>query len=201
MADKIDCAGIQYRYQRYWTKTAAELTKAGLKMPDGGKLPEGKYLYLVVKKDGKDGAVIVNPEYLADFENKYAQAREAKMEKIRQETKAREEELERKIPGLSILRNAYYDINAYHDAFNRMMEDEQNDGVRPPKAPQADIEALEQQYPVAKVYLKACDYSDASNYQKAGAGRQAKILLESGGSIEEANKILDNWLPEGAIWD
>jgi len=85
------------------------------------------------------------------------------------------------------------------------MGDEGNDGVDAPKPidetlhEKADRLAIE--YPRAAVYLKAKGYTYASNYHKTGAGREAMEIIATGGSIEDANKALENWLPEESMWD
>ena len=120
---------------------------------------------------------------------------------VRAKAEAEKQELDKKIPGLSILQDAYADEAYYHAAFNRMMNNEYNDGARPPKAPRHNIAELEQQYPAAALYIKADGYEGASHYLKSAAGKKAKALLLEGGSIEDAAAILDNWLPKDAIWD
>lgn len=105
------------------------------------------------------------------------------------------------IPGLEVLRSAINAHDDYQRGFERMMEDEQNDGVNPPRLPGADPDELAKQYPRAAAYLRADAYSDAAHDQKANAGRKAKELLESGGSIEDAESILANWLPKSAQWN
>lgn len=130
---------------------------------------------------------------------------EATSEQLRHAWKELEQqgqlELDRRIPGLSLLKAAHQARASYQEAFERMMEDEGNDGARPPKAPEQDVEQLAQQYPVAACYLMATSYENASNYYKASAGRRARELLQAGGKLEEAQSILDNWLPETAMWD
>ncbi|WP_249849254.1 hypothetical protein [Aggregatibacter actinomycetemcomitans] len=81
------------------------------------------------------------------------------------------------------------------------MVDEYNDGVNMPRPPKSDIDELSAKYPRAAMYLKADSYSTAENYDKASAGDKAKKLLDEGGSIEDAQKILGNWLPASAYWD
>ena len=76
------------------------------------------------------------------------------------------------IPGLQAIRDAADEWEAYIMAFNAMMDDENNDGARPPKRPTSDVKALMQAYPVASAYLKAisihapregCDSKSAQN--------------------------------------
>lgn len=105
------------------------------------------------------------------------------------------------VPGLDALRSAYNVEEGYDRAFTAMMEDEDNDGVRPPRKPATDAAALAAQYPRAALYLKADAYSCAAHDCKASAGRKAMDLLASGGTIEQAEHILANWLPASAQWD
>ena len=83
-------------------------------------------------------------------------------------------------PGLSELRAALADEDRYHREFNRMMEDEDNDGVDPPASVRIHYSALAPQYPAAEAYLTAESYTLASNYAKAGAGDRAVKRLEAG---------------------
>lgn len=97
------------------------------------------------------------------------------------------------VPGLDKLQAAQIEINRYFEQSNKMMEDEQNDGVFAPKKPNADYDALAAQYPVAAVYMRADSYHDASNYKKSAAGKNAKKILLEGGSMEDAIAILQDW--------
>lgn len=85
-----------------------------------------------------------------------------------------------RVPGLEIIRTARAEHADYHEALERMMEDEGNDGARPPRKPTADLAALATEYPVAAAYLKAEGYSLASHYAKASAGRRAMERIEAG---------------------
>lgn len=118
-----------------------------------------------------------------------------------EQCKIHEEEMERKYPGITELKKAYSEHYYYQEQFQRAMEDEYNDGVNMPRRPTSNIDDLCAKYPRAAMYLKADSYSCAENYNKANAGDRAKALLDRGGSIEDAQKILDNWLPENAYWD
>jgi len=107
-------------------------------------------------------------------------------------------ELEAAVPGLSELRNAKiaaeYDEDRYHQQFERMMDDEQNDGVRPPnpidKSLKEKFVDLAEKYPRAALYLKAENQHDsahwADNTGKGAAGKKAMDLLAANGSIEDA---------------
>lgn len=114
---------------------------------------------------------------------------------------AEEQKMETLFPGISALRAAQYDEERYSHQFNRMMEDEGNDGARPPAPVKADLNNLVKQYPRAAIYLKAESYAAASNHHKSSAGTNAMRLLETGGSIQTAEATLDNWSPESAFWD
>jgi hypothetical protein len=123
----------------------------------------------------------------------------------RAESKARRQReaaaLEAVAPGVAELKAAIEDHEQYAHEFEEMMEDEDNDGVRPPKLPTSDVAALEARYPVAALYLTAQAYLLASNHHKYSAGKRASEIIESGGSIEEARQVLENWLPESSTWD
>lgn len=113
----------------------------------------------------------------------------------------RENSLELAVPGLEQLREAREDGMRYREECNRMMEDESNDGVNPPAKPVVSSSDLAAQYPRAALYLKAESYSCASNDRKSSAGTKAMRILAEGGSEDEAQAVLDNWLPESALWD
>lgn len=83
-------------------------------------------------------------------------------------------------PGIDELRAAHEDIDRYHRDFERMMEDESNDGANPPRAIKGDIDALRIQYPVAAAYLTAESWSYASHYAKSGAGERAMKRIIAG---------------------
>lgn len=93
---------------------------------------------------------------------------------------------EKNIPGLDILQDAICAVNKYHNDFEKMMNDEFNDGVNPPKNPNTDLNALRAQYPVAAAYLKAESWSRARHDVKSNAGSRAMIKIESGENAEAA---------------
>ena len=104
------------------------------------------------------------------------------------------------IPGLDELRAAIADEDCYRLQFARMMEDEANDGARPPCDVKVSVEAMSLKYPRAALYLRAEAYSRAANSDKSLAGDQAMEILQSGGSEADAVLVLENWLPASA-WD
>lgn len=110
------------------------------------------------------------------------------------------QQLEIAVPGVEVLRDAIYQQNNYFSDFNRMMDDEQNDGVNPPIKPTLSLEELNLKYPRAALYLTAEAYECAGHFAKTSAGTRAKKLLADGGSIEDAKKILDTW-SDGLYFD
>lgn len=141
--------------------------------------------YLESKIDGKQVRVAISVEIGNKIGSEQARAEQAALEAA--------------IPGITLLEAAHYSETAYMEAFNRMMEDEHNDGVRPPKAPAHNTDELSKQYPRAALYIKADAYSAASHDQKSAAGDKAKRILRSGGSEAYARDVLDNWLGDTFI--
>ena len=112
----------------------------------------------------------------------------------------------RNVPGLNELRKAQdaaYDEQARYDAeFNRMMDT--GSGIAPKPVDKSLAEKakeLAQKYPRAALYLVAERYTFAANHHKYSAGKDAMDLIAEGGSLGDAKSILDNWLPESAMWD
>ncbi len=98
------------------------------------------------------------------------------------------------IPGIEALRKARSTRSYEHEMLMRAID---SGSSRCPKQTVTDeqVAELEAQYPAAVAYLRAESYACASNLDKYAAGRKAKDLLLSGGSVERANEIMDNWLP------
>jgi hypothetical protein len=120
--------------------------------------------------------------------------------------------LESQIPGLREMREvqskATNDADRYHYQSEKMMSDENNDGVNPPRPEDmslvAKLSELKTSNPRAALYLKAekqaqgtTSYSATSGAMKGGS--DAMEILRAGGSIETAEKALsfryetDNW--------
>lgn len=93
---------------------------------------------------------------------------------------AQEARIAHAIPGLAELRAAIADEDRYHEAFERMMEDEYNDGARPPKPVQISSAEVGLRYPIAAAYIKAEAWECAAHYAKSAAGKRAKQRLEAG---------------------
>lgn len=83
------------------------------------------------------------------------------------------------IEGLDILRKAINDHGAYHDEVNRRFEDEMMSGIMPAK-PTASISEIEAQYPRAAAYIKAENWTLASNVDKYSAGKRAVERIING---------------------
>jgi hypothetical protein len=106
------------------------------------------------------------------------------------------------IEGLGDLYEAYYAWASaednYRDAFNKMMEDEHNDGARPPRKPSPELKArydeLVAKHPRAAFYLRAERQESgahwADNTGKGAAGKKATSLLRGGAPLEEAEAAL-----------
>ncbi len=117
--------------------------------------------------------------------------------------KNEKEDFYAKFPGLKEIRDALNADEQYRHAFNAAMEDEHNDGVNMPVSPDVSAEDLMAKYPLAALYNQADSYSSASNGHKSAAGYNAKkVLVEKGeNGMAEAYEIMNNWLPESAIWN
>jgi len=110
-------------------------------------------------------------------------------------------ELAANVPGLDELRKAqdaaYNEDVRYSNQMDRMMDNEDNDGVNPPAPINQSLReianSLAKQYPRAALYLKAEGYTLASNYRKYGAGKDAMEIIAAGGSVEDAKSVLANW--------
>jgi hypothetical protein len=129
----------------------------------------------------------------------YKIVQDALDERAREDYLNRRAAVEAAIPGLAALEAAIAAEDGYLDSFNRMMDDEQNDGVNPPRRPAQSSDDLRKQYPRAALYLKAQSYSFASNDRKSTAGEKAVSLLLAGGTESEASQILANWLGDSFV--
>lgn len=118
---------------------------------------------------------------------------EKRVAEARANCEARIKAEEEKFPGITLLREAYEQECEYREAFNRMMDDEYNDGVRSPKAPTLNYDKLAEEYPRAALYLKAEGYTFAANYAKVSAGEKAMQMLKCGHSLDEVQAVLNNW--------
>lgn len=160
----------------------------GIECLDGGIIRHnGQDVKMLVRIDNKPDLVKMVADWRAEWDayNAYKVA-----------------ELAANVPGLNELRKArdaaYNDEHRYSHQMDRMMDDEQNDGVNPPTPINQSLRAiandLAKQYPRAAMYLRAEGYTLASNYRKYGAGKDAMEIIATGGSIEDAQATLDNWI-------
>lgn len=148
---------------------------------------DDKYVYLVVKHDGLN--IVVAKEMENEVQNFY---REIAIEKANLKT----EELNKRIPGYTELSKAYdyrmeqiYISNAYMERGHRTSIFSGDKG----KVREAEIRVneLEEQYPVAKLYIKWENADPASNY--GFAANQAAEALYNGATLEEAERISKDW--------
>ncbi|MBW1723138.1 MAG: hypothetical protein JRJ78_13915 [Deltaproteobacteria bacterium] len=119
---------------------------------------------------------------------------------LRAEAEAR---LKANVLGLDELRAAYEDAERERVEYQRMMEDEYNDGARPPR-PAGDPAELAAKYPVAAAYLKAEAWSMASHYAKAAAGRKATESIANGEDYKTALETMEKEWAEHCnahMWD
>jgi hypothetical protein len=105
---------------------------------------------------------------------------ESVIAELRAEHENKKASVQANVPGLDQLRKAADDEERYADERNRMMDDEHNDGVRPPRPVAVRYGDLAIQYPIAAAYLKAEDWEYAENYAKAQAGGRAKARIAAG---------------------
>ena len=110
------------------------------------------------------------------------------------------------VPELEAAQNAACTAeDRYEYQLNKMMEDENNDGVNPPAALNMTLRetanTLANQYPRAAIYLRGKSYTMSNNDHKYSAGKKAMEIIATGGKIEEAIDTLNNWLPKSAMWD
>ena len=168
-----------------------------------------KYNLTLAKRNGEDAIRVGKKVSKATIE----EIRKAKPEIIA-ELKRREAEKKaayearqariNAIEGLKELQRAIAAEEAYREALNDMMEDEYNDGARPPKKPEISVKELKEKYPRAAAYLKAESWSMASNYIKAGAGQKAKERIINGEDYRQVIAEMEKeWLDycKERMWD
>lgn len=111
----------------------------------------------------------------------------------------RKADLEDRVPGYHMLSTAIYEAEVYREAFNRAMENEQNDGARMPKSSNLSVSEITKQYPIAALYIRAEGYFEASNSQKSAAGALAmNLLTQNPPDVAGAENALENWLPKNS---
>ena len=98
----------------------------------------------------------------------------------------KENKKQKNIPGLTELEKIIMDWDYYQKGFRSMMENEMNDGVFPPKRPEIEVAEVAKKYPAAAAYVKAGNWSMASNLAKSATGDKAKKAIESGTNYKAA---------------
>jgi len=103
----------------------------------------------------------------------------------------------RNIPGYIPLLDAYNAIRNEHMRYDAQKQAYYDGRGSYPASIDEEIadeyQKLDNEYPEASVYLMARNYTYASNYKKVAAGHAAMELLENGGDIAEAKKLLSDW--------
>ena len=128
------------------------------------------------------------------------------LKEIREAEKRAFEERERSIEsieGLKEIKDAMYDLEKWHEEFNKSFDDVGGLGVRP--KPEYDFDEMYKKYPVAKAYLDAYNYSIKSNYELSAIGEKALERIinnhdEYNEAIKEMKKDLDEFANNHA-WD
>ena len=144
-----------------------------------GKVPTGENLYITVAED-----------VITDIIAKRQQLIQKQEERI--------------FPGISQLREITARWNKAWDKNRQAWDNIENNPAYSPintAAIEDELNAARAKYPRAALALNATSYTLASHPSKIAAGKKALELLKNGGSLEEAQSILDNWLPQEAMWD
>lgn len=130
----------------------------------------------------------------------YLEAEKVEQERAASERKAKIESIE----GLTEIRNAIEDKHNYRIAFNKMMDDESNDGVFPPESPKANLDELKARYPRASAYVKAESWYRSENFVKSNAGKKAMEKIVNGCDynivIADMEKEFDDYC-DSNVWD
>ena len=131
----------------------------------------------------------VGDRFLAEAGKNIAAYKE-EIESIREELKAQKAANEAQIQarlakidaieGLKELQRYEDEWANYQDAFGQMMDDENNDGARPPKCPQHTVMELAARYPRAAAYLTAQHWYGAAHHVKSSAGSKARGRIING---------------------
>lgn len=106
------------------------------------------------------------------------------------------------ITGLKELQDAIDDLNLWHEEYEASFAECGGLGVRP--KPTYDLEAMRKKFPRAAAYLKAKSYSQAANWAKASAGKEAAESILNGEDYEQViAKMEEKWGDHctAHIWD
>lgn len=108
------------------------------------------------------------------------------------------------IDGLTELQSALAEQERYAAQFEQMMEDEQNDGIRPPRPAAGNFDELRARYPRAAAYVFADSWAGAEHDVKASAGSKAKKqILEGNDHSQAIHEMRQTWAThcDQHIWD
>lgn len=121
----------------------------------------------------------------------YLDAKEEAERKAREERKAKINAIE----GLEEIRAARYDLDAWHEEWEKSFEDCGGLGVR--RKPEYDFEALYKKYPVAHAYLRAESRARSENYEIAAIGEKAlEAIIADQRNYEKAIAEMEQELGE-----
>jgi hypothetical protein len=130
---------------------------------------------------------------LAVWEREWARhpARLARVAAEESAARIEEARLEALCPGLARLRAAREAEEQYRAEFSEMMEDEDNDGVRPPARVRESAADVARECPAAAAYILAENFSRGANYAKSGAGKRALARLLAGEPHEQVISAME----------
>lgn len=98
------------------------------------------------------------------------------------------------IEGLAELEKAIEAEREYRRAFNRMMDDEYNDGAFCPSKPAETPTQISARYPRAAAYVQARKWKNSANFDKSAAGEKALEAIINGEDYEMAiNNMMREW--------
>lgn len=111
---------------------------------------------------------------------------------------AKAAKLDANVPGLAELRKTQQEWAAYYRKYRYAVD---SGSSRVPAKPQiSTVDEVSAKYPVAAAYIKAEEYSMASNDRKATAGRKAMERLERGDDFREVLAEMDRWADDIDPW-
>jgi len=108
------------------------------------------------------------------------------------------------IEGIDAIISAQNAEEHYSRAFDRMMENESNDGARPPHKPTVSSAEMINKYPRAAAYLQAEGWTMSSNLDKYCAGKKALERIINGEDYTQVIAEMEaEWsaAAEKHVWD
>lgn len=171
MKNSIEIVGITRKPMMYHTDTYGDVTITSYY----AMRANGKRVVRGTLADGRECMVALD-------------GRRALEEMIKQSNVDYEAAFLARVPGIDELLTAINDAQDYREAFEGMMEDEGNDGVRPPARPTISVDEARKLYPVAAAYLtilrmSESDPSSQIGYTRRRAGKKAIERIEAGEDI------------------